>query len=340
MSYQLTILPVSFPPRDDEIFSSWLFRLAIANFSKPHTFCRFHFPGYQIWNRDIDKSAPPGLITRLSQLTDLPEQVIKNSTLKSYEGLLFENCNPNGNQKWILPLGIYHRTINRNAFQFCPRCLQKDGALPYFRKEWRLAMTVACPKCGILLHDQCPFCQKPICFYRHNMGQKESLASASVKNCIYCMSDLTKSPLYPCLIGTVAYQQKLDRYLRQGFSPRTGYSHLYFDVLYQLTKLLIQQRQRMSKFQSERLGTHQPNLAKSKRAAFELMDVISRESVITAAVRLLENWPERFIESCRRNSLLSSDLMRDFHAPYWYHNVVRTHLYAHQIGVDRRKLDS
>lgn len=335
MSYQLTILPVSFPPRDREIFSSWLFRLAVANFSKPHTFCRFHFPGYQIWNRDIDKSAPAGLITRLSQLTELPEQVIRNSTLPSYEGSLFEHCNPNGNQKWVLPLGIYHRTINRNAFQFCPHCLKKDGPLPYFRKEWRLALSVACPECGILLHDQCPFCQKPICFYRHNIGWKESLSSASIKYCVHCMSDLTKSPRYPCLIGTIAYQRKLDRYLKEGFTPRTGYAHLYFDVLYQMTKLLTQQRQRMSEFKSEHLSQFHTDRIKSRKAVFEFLDVISREGVLTAAIRLLENWPERFIDTCKRNALFSSDLLRDFDSPYWYYSVIRTHFYAHLIGVGR-----
>ena len=41
--------------------------------------------------------------------------------------------------------------------QFCPHCLAEDEQ-PYFRREWRLATTIACARHGSRLLDRCPDC--------------------------------------------------------------------------------------------------------------------------------------------------------------------------------------
>jgi len=52
-----------------------------------------------------------------------------------------------------------HRGGGRQAvwLRFCPQCLAEDGQ-PYFRREWRLATTIACARHGIRLLDRCPDC--------------------------------------------------------------------------------------------------------------------------------------------------------------------------------------
>ena len=41
--------------------------------------------------------------------------------------------------------------------QFCPQCLAEDEQ-PYFRRQWRLATTIACARHGSRLLDRCPAC--------------------------------------------------------------------------------------------------------------------------------------------------------------------------------------
>jgi hypothetical protein len=100
MAYQLTILPRIAKPKEGELFSSWLFRLATINLTKAHTFCRFHLPGQNIWNRDIDRLVPDIMIERLALLTEIPFQTLYQLTLRSYEKEVFEYCNNNTKQAY------------------------------------------------------------------------------------------------------------------------------------------------------------------------------------------------------------------------------------------------
>src|SRR5207237_99582 len=150
--YQLEILPAIVQPQDDELLSSWIFRLAEINATKVHTFCKRYFPLQQVWNRDIDRLGPRAMLHTLSKITTIDYPRLLKSTFSDYEGFLFKELNSNGNSKWIMPLGIYHRTRKRFGLQFCPQCLIKDGNRPYFRKSWRLSLSIVCPVCRLKLY--------------------------------------------------------------------------------------------------------------------------------------------------------------------------------------------
>lgn len=327
----MTILPNIILPKEDELLSSWIFRLSKANYNKVHTFCRFHFKGIEIWNRDIDKLAPNILITRLSHLTNISIDIIKATTLKKYEGNLFESCNSYGNQKWILPLGIFHRTRLKNGLQFCPKCLAEDGMEPYYRKSWRLSLSVCCTKCLTLLHDHCPFCMKPIIFFRNELGYKLSISSLPLTTCHSCKSDLRNSPRYPPLIGTIAFQWRINKYLSQGWTNQLQYSIQYFEVLYQCLKLITTKKERLEEFQKLVLcGRKAPEFDKDKheRICFDKLSTITREHFIGSAVWLLDQWPSRFVSICKETNLYSSSILQDSaNIPFWFSKIINQELY-------------
>jgi hypothetical protein len=328
VAVQLTILPVIVEPLPDELFSSWLFRLANVNLTKAHSFTRFHLPQYNVWNRDIDKLASDNLIKRLSLLTGISEDTIFNTTLRSYEGKLFTKCNANGNQKWILPLGIFHRTRKRFGLQFCPKCLIDDGKIPYYRKTWRLALSITCPKCNILLLDRCPYCDKPITFFRDELGFKLSVNSLGLQVCYSCKSDLRTSPRCPSRIGMLGFQQRMLAYIEQTACKGRTESVSYFDVLYQVVKILRSQQKHYQSFRNIISNYEGRALINKQPREFELAEVIFREATLMTAVWILDCWPGRFVTLCKEARLSSHLLYKDLISPPdWFVREVRSALH-------------
>lgn len=316
-------------PLKDELLSSWLYRLAEINATKLHTFSKRYFPKHPVWNRDIDKSASPELLKELARITTIPSRDVFATVLPSYEGQLLEHINSNGNSKWVLPLGIYHRLRKRFGLQFCPRCLIKDGLRPYFRKYWRLSIFVSCPICGLRLHDRCPFCFNPVAFHRNEQGTKNFRISSPICCCSFCKNDFRDANEIASEKEIINMQRTISRWINQGFTSKLPYSHLYFDVLYQIIKLILTKHH--SAFELQKLlclNTTKKWKENKDRADFEHLSVTDREGVLHMAFWLLAKWPNRMISICKNSRTTSSTLLRDFpSSPYWYHKVVMDNFY-------------
>lgn len=155
------LLPWRPKPLADELFSSWLCRVAYGNAPKLHTFCHALWPGQQIWTRDIDRLAPSTLVTELASLTGTPLLAVQSCLLNAFSGLLFEgDAARNGFHPWLLPIGIYHRVRRRAGLQWCVQCLRADQQ-PFYRRRWRLAASTSCPIHHEVLTDRCRCCGTP-----------------------------------------------------------------------------------------------------------------------------------------------------------------------------------
>ena len=332
-------LPCATRPRPDELLSSWLVRLAHAHLIKVHTFGKLIFPTPNIWNRDVDKIAHPEVLAILAARTPASAEQVFATTLRSYEGRLYLRHNVNGNTPWILPLGVYHRTRRRNGVLFCPSCLRKDGETPYFRKHWRLALSVACPTCEVRLEDQCPQCGEPVAFFRAEMGQKSTLPGRSFTICHRCLFDWCDTPAVPAPAALVQWQRECDRILAEGWREGIFHPHLYFQVLHHLARVLFSCQHRTESLQQcvvEQAGVELPpsyfQLAKG-RLPFEMLPLELRAALLQQASWLLEEWPHRFIEQARKGKLTSTPLLRDMsEVPFWYHTVVMNNFYVSNLN--------
>jgi len=121
--------------QDGELLSSWMARTSYENNLKINSFTSEALGKVQVWNRDIDSSATSETLFSLSRQTGVSFEELKSAMLSSYEGKIFEKHNPNGCTKWILPLGIFHRTRHKFGLQYCPECIFFDQA-PYYRKKY------------------------------------------------------------------------------------------------------------------------------------------------------------------------------------------------------------
>lgn len=153
------------PIRQDEIFSSWLLRVARAHGAQLHTFCDISIGKQEIWTRDIDISAPSSFLQKCAKLSNESLEVVEETTLQQ----AVRRFHPDGKRAsftpWILNLGIYHRTRTSPGWQFCPDCWEEHD--PYFRKSWRLAFMTHCdrhPETQLI--DHCQHCDALIVPHR------------------------------------------------------------------------------------------------------------------------------------------------------------------------------
>lgn len=319
------LFPVLLKPFPDELLSSWLMRYARALLTKSHTFCKYLYPKENVWNRDVDLNASDAFIQELANRTYLKFEVVYNTTLKAYYPNLFVHTH----RKWITPLKIYHRTRGGYGLMACPSCLRKDTD-PFFRKKWRLSMSVVCPDCEIELVDMCPKCKAPLAFHRLEVGIKEDILTKDMCQCFNCYYDLRKAPIKPANPSLVYLQRNLYSILDEGFSEYTQYSHLYFDALHQILRILESPLSKLQQFDKEIcVRSNVKYIGLKSRSEFDKRNLKSRMNTMQKISWIMEDWPERLIDAAKKTRTYSSFMLRDMkNPPYWLWRVINENLYV------------
>ena len=328
------LLPAYSKPRDGELLSSWIVRMAYDHYLKSHVFCNLVFPKTPIWNRDIDRMAPRSIVETLSRITPTSVQGVEQCLLTSYEGTIFQKLNPNGATKWILPHGIYHRKRKDNGLMYCPTCLSNDLKVPYFRKVWRLSLFVVCPKCGYMLEDCCPRCGSPIVFFRNDLGNKNADLAKPLSRCYSCSFDLKETTPTPVTRRFVRMQKYLIAIIEKR-NTRFLFPHQYFDVLFQIIKLINGRGNLSTHLRKKLAKSLKIDLAISSTTytPFDMLGVKERRNILFCAYWLLLDWPDRFVNFCKENRIWSTFLLKDFEeAPFWFYSVVYSNLFISNIN--------
>lgn len=305
-----------------------------ANGLRAHSFCRMTFgSSAQIWNRDLDRTASQDVLRVLAESTGASLDELAGGMLSSYEGVLFEHHNPSGNTKWILPLGIYHRTRKRYGLQFCPRCLAEDQQ-PYYRKHWRLAFSTMCDQHSVMMHDRCPRCEAPVAFFRVELGAQNKFSGASITQCHQCGFDLCRAPPYgpssPDAMSLVALRSLVTFHdLGWWFSGQETmhYAPQYFEVLHHLVTFLATDKGgRLLSHIERETGWKYVDAGTLEKIPFEFRPVGQRHGLLLAALWFLAEWPDRFVAACRQAKLSRTAVTRDEYFPWWYEKALREHL--------------
>lgn len=156
-------LPVHVKPQPDELLSSWLTRLSLAHGTELREFCAHFWPTLRVWGKDIDWRPDGEVIAVLAQKTAISPPQVLATTVKAYEGQLFERFKLNATP-WLLSNSMERHCRRLPALQYCPQCLGADGE-PYFRRHWRLGFITLCATHRRPLCDRCPVCREPVNFH-------------------------------------------------------------------------------------------------------------------------------------------------------------------------------
>ncbi|MER9048275.1 TniQ family protein [Mesorhizobium sp. M0923] len=170
---------MSVDPLPDELLSSWLHRLAIANGIAPRAFAGVLGLGDGMWSPRLDLLLPLEIAALLLDQSGVPHEAISPMATT---GCAFTPL--------LLPLRENAHRNRSTWMQYCPRCLADDDA-PYFRRRWRLATRISCFVHGCGLRDRCPAC-------RHGIATFDQVDLVPQHFCARCVFDLrgaTKVPI-------------------------------------------------------------------------------------------------------------------------------------------------
>jgi hypothetical protein len=176
------MLPIKVVPNQNELFSSWLRRLAHHNGTDIKTFSELIFGNARLLIKDIDKSLTLDEINKIASFTGITSEIIEKMSLYYILSKITSNqLNHKFKWIWLIPNGArYKHKIN--GLQFCPLCLKENNQT--FQIFNRLSWNFACIKHQVLLHSSCPKCN-----YQYSPSLK--LFQSSIKHCTRCDYDLS-----------------------------------------------------------------------------------------------------------------------------------------------------
>lgn len=321
-------LPASMPPLADEVFSSWIIRLAEAHGQEPRSLCDFLCGRSSGYNADFSGASGDRLLDALGAATRLGVEYIRSeSTLAGLEGRLFVRHGNSTKLPWVLRQGSHGGW--RPAMQFCPWCL--DDASPYFRRNWRLSLFTVCTDHFLGLRHICPACEAPIDPVRSAMRFRQGIQPL----CWKCGFDLRRTPV------RIADQMDADMAYENFSALMYGAANArwpvgvslpeYFSVLSLLCTRLLIPKPRLQSWREEAAkaaGTDLPGLTRRGMTMFDAMaDPDFRRPFVRTATWLLEEWPTRFLAHAQAAHTRHSDFVpRCVRVPKWFLETLETHL--------------
>lgn len=183
--------PVLAGPEPDELPSSWLHRLAIANGIAPRAFGEVLGLCSGMWSPRLDVHLPDALAARLGARSGVARETI--SAMATTDGAL---------APLLLPLRAIARRSRSTWLQYCASCLAEDRA-PYFRRPWRLASRISCFRHGCGLRDRCPACHGAVAPFAQT-----DLAPQHV--CAHCGFDLRDAARVPVTVAARRLERSID----------------------------------------------------------------------------------------------------------------------------------
>lgn len=320
------IWPAHPKPLPDELLSSWIVRVAQENGIKLQTLCWMLFGNTRSpWNRDTDRTAPPWLIKALSQHTGTSYWDVLHTTLVTYRTRLYPYRQAVGQLRWVLPVRHYGMRYRGFGQQFCPICLA-TGPVPYFRKQWRIALFTYCPIHQVELYDACPECHAPVVHYRGDFGRELKDASPMYV-CHACRTDLRLAEVRPAYFPSDELHQMFDKMLESLSRPQSeaGRFNLgFFAVVHQFCRVMgtKQNQGRLLRYLLEQIGGPGTILS-TGRVSIEERRRKERHSSLLCALWLMADLNGRLGDAWRAKAVRYNLMVKDFdELPNWYRAVV------------------
>lgn len=329
-------LPIRILPQPDELFSSWLTRVALANGLRVNQLAGLLSGRHrQLFSGDIDRGTwtTPGRL--LANLLNVEYSLVQGTYLKAYEGFLWGAVPEHGVWRHVLHLATAKRDKYYFGLQFCPRCLAEDES-PYFRRSWRLAFSVVCDWHGCELFDRCPHCGAPIQPHRSDVGQPRYDRPKCITDCSLCHVSLLVAPRVLVRPEFVESQRLLLATVERGWISIAGrcvHSLPFFDGLHMLMSFMDDEERAapLIHLLAPR-NSHEPTAMNRRRyGGIERCQLRRRRAVTERVAQLLKNWPTDAMDLFQRAGLSSGSLgryalVRATGVPFWLWQPVKAHV--------------
>lgn len=263
-------------PYENELLSSWLFRIAKRNYTNVSSLLHYHFKNKNMSIKDIDLYKFNKKEIQL--IKEIYSVSVKKHQLFKYNSYLEEVITNTSRHVWI-------STSNRNPYykkfcgiRFCPLCLKEKE---YFHDTWRIMLFNICEKHNCFLLNSCEKCHSKIIYANNSYD-------IPMYRCHNCFFDIRKSKLVFIKKNSKLFinHSHLKKILDNGYvilNNKWTYSFSYFYLL----KFLVNIQLRVN------------NIHKY----IEELSPMELSKYITVATFLLKNFPKRTNVYLQKNKL-------------------------------------
>jgi len=341
------LLPAFCKPYPDELLSSWLARLSFDHGLKIAVFHKLSLSKTTAHDWDVDRGISNKQIAMLAEQTNCSFEEVKHTALQHYyANRLFEPLKASQSlERWTLPRSRISRTPPKSYYNsgllFCPSCFSKHADERYYRKNWRLITSLVCTDCGCYLMDYCPHCKKGVSYASKPIDTFYSKdVNVYVGTCEYCLKDMSDCEAEAAPDSLIEIQKELDALLENG--PNDKDPESYFSVLYHFAALIAagiipgSVRNRMGSFIKDVFNIYGMFSGRFKgKLLVRQLPLKTRASIIRTIHWLLEEWPSRYIELCKKHGVNSAIVLTGFsNAPAWFREPIIANLtpYIHSTN--------
>lgn len=194
----------------DELFSTWLARVALAQGCDPIHLTGSLWPRWRAWTVDLDRGLRADRLAVLAARSGVEAPRLEAAMLHPLLTLVAPTVKPEqAIWPWVLMQGSRNRR-RQGGLQFCPTCLAEDTT-PRFRRTWRMAWHVGCMRHGMLLADHCGCCQAPI------EPHRACARDVTLCRCPTCGYDLRRTTTAIACVDALMFQGVADQVLASGY---------------------------------------------------------------------------------------------------------------------------
>jgi hypothetical protein len=341
----MQLWPIHPKPHPDELLSSWVTRIAMANQMSPSDFCKLLLPGKRITLNEIDRAYHPKLIQALATGTGVPIERVLETPLLSDEGYIFL-YRQYGTTEWVLPTVNVDGHVSK-GLAYCPLCLKTD-IIPYYRKSWRYTFNPVCPVHRSFLRQGCPECGKP-----HNYFEVAGQSIGSpIKTCMHCGADISNTEgnsEHPELIeATIHIQERLNRGIAMDLFNVPGYEFVrtlpFLRVLHALMCALSTPAKANWVIRNYRELPNGINARVLERSYYNLLleqrDMEEMAILLCLATTLIAEWPSRFLHFIGKNEITVPRLFSNRRIPFWVTKTTSEYCFAKGAAFSKAEIKS
>ena len=269
----------------DELFSSWLIRVAHEFGCDPIDLTSSLWPNFRAWTIDIDRQIDAEKLSILLALINEKDVYFNNSFLKQHFNHVSNKLHSNANWSWVIPHGIRNRR-QITGIQFCPMCLSTDKN-PYFRLNWRIAWYTCCEKHKVNLIEKCEKCNLP------HQPHRVEVINGNNYVCFNCGFNLKLSNTEASSELNALIQQKCDVMINYKKCFNWGVNSIQWFKLFRLFISLISRhagnrKSNLIKF----FSLYEIDILKMKKSstglAFEMLPLNERKILLSSAWKIFD----------------------------------------------------
>lgn len=311
-------LPLFVLPKDDELLSSWITRVAMEHESTTFSFIKYIFDNIDPYLRDIDKSLSEEQFNQLASFVPVSRDRIRKLQLNSFNGKLFDKDSKGQWYPFITNLGPNTGRKAKYIMVYCPSCLAEDA---YYRKTWRVSLSVCCTKHGCYLLDACSNCGEGVHFRKINQF-KHSPTQFRMDVCYSCEMSLTKGDIILAPDNIFTFQMKWEKLIKEGWDNSEQFSFLYFQGLEYILSALTSKSKRsrdLVKLIIKKLQLNPDVLYWTPSINYNFQLLSNRVILLKSLIYLLDNWPYQFREALSTVGMTRSYFYKEQNhtIPYW-----------------------